>query len=420
MGRMVLIVDDEDRENEGDLAVAAQFATPEAINFMAAHGRGLVCMPMLGERLDALQIPLMVTRDSYSQSTAFTVSVDARDGVSTGISAYDRYLTVRALIEPTTSPDDIVRPGHLFPLRYAEGGVLRRPGHTEASVDLSKMAGLYPSAVICEVMNDDGSMARLGDLVKFATEHKIKMFSVAQLVEYRRQNENLVRRVASATIPTAYGEFECIAFESMVTQQHHLALIKGDLTGDPPPLVRMHSECLTGDVFGSMRCDCGEQLDKAIQMIGEEGRGVVVYMRHHEGRGIGIVNKLRAYRLQEEEGMDTVEANLHLGFPPDPRDYGIGAQILVDLGLRKLRLLTNNPSKRAGIQGFGLEVVDRVPVVTNPNDLNRKYLETKQEKMGHLLDLEPVELASGDRPNGDVTRTNGNLEPGRRAVTVED
>jgi len=402
MGRMVLIVDDEDRENEGDLAVAAQFATPEVINFMAAHGRGLICMPMLGERLDELQIPLMVARNGPTQSTAFTVSVDARRGVSTGISAYDRYLTVQALIDPKSTPDDIVRPGHLFPLRYAEGGVLRRAGHTEASLDLAHMAGLIPSAVICEVMNADGTMARLPDLLSFAGEHKINIFTVAQLVEYRRRTENLVSRVAEANVPTEFGEFSCIAFESVVTRQHHLALVKGDLTGGPPPLVRMHSECLTGDVFGSQRCDCGDQLKKSLQMIGEEGRGVVVYMRHHEGRGIGIVNKLRAYRLQEDEGLDTVEANLHLGFPPDPRDYGIGAQILVDLGLRKIRLLTNNPSKRAGIHGFGLEVVDRVPLVTRPNETNRKYLETKQTKMGHLLDLD-----SG-------------RDAGRQAVTVDD
>jgi 3,4-dihydroxy 2-butanone 4-phosphate synthase/GTP cyclohydrolase II len=267
-------------------------------------------------------------------------------------------------------------------------------------------------------MNDDGSMARLGDLVKFAKEYAIKIFSVAQLVEYRRQNENLVRRVANAHVPTEFGDFECIAFESVVTHQHHLALIKGDLSGDPPPLVRMHSECLTGDVFGSLRCDCGEQLKRALQLIGEEGRGVVVYMRHHEGRGIGIVNKLRAYRLQDEEGLDTVDANLHLGFPPDRRDYGIGAQILVDLGLRKVRFLTNNPGKRAGIHGFGLEVVEQVPLVIRPNDSNRKYLETKQQKMGHLLDLDPVSLASGDVASGDTA--NGELETGRRAVTVED
>jgi 3,4-dihydroxy 2-butanone 4-phosphate synthase/GTP cyclohydrolase II len=357
------------------------------INFMAVNGRGLICMPMLGERLDELQIPLMVARNGPTQSTAFTVSVDARRGISTGISAYDRYLTVQALIDPKSTPDDIVRPGHLFPLRYAQGGVLRRAGHTEASLDLAKMAGLVPAAVICEVMNADGTMARLPDLLAVAKEHGIKIFTVAQLVEYRRRTENLVSRVADAIVPTEFGEFSCIAFESVVTKQHHLALIKGNLTEGPPPLVRMHSECLTGDVFGSQRCDCGDQLKKSLQMIGEEGRGVVVYMRHHEGRGIGIVNKLRAYKLQEE-GKDTVEANVELGFPPDPRDYGIGAQILVDLGLRKIRLLTNNPSKRAGIHGFGLEVVDRVPLVTRTTDSNRKYLETKQAKMGHLLDLE--------------------------------
>ena len=402
MGRMVLIVDDEDRENEGDLAIAAQFATPEVINFMASHGRGLICMPMLGDRLDQLQIPLMVARNGPTQSTAFTVSVDARRGVTTGISAYDRYLTVQALIDPNSTPDDIVRPGHLFPLRYAEGGVLRRAGHTEASLDLAKLAGLVPSSVICEVMNADGTMARLPDLLAFAREHRINIFTVAQLVEYRRRTENLVSRVAEATVPTEFGEFTCIAFESMVTKQHHLALVKGDLTSGPPPLVRMHSECLTGDVFGSQRCDCGDQLKKALQMIGEDGRGVVVYMRHHEGRGIGIVNKLRAYRLQEEEGLDTVEANLHLGFPPDPRDYGIGAQILVDLGLRKIRLLTNNPSKRAGIHGFGLEVVDRVPLMARPTESNRKYLETKQAKMGHLLDLDSGRGA------------------GRHAMTIDD
>jgi 3,4-dihydroxy 2-butanone 4-phosphate synthase/GTP cyclohydrolase II len=401
-GRMVLIVDDEDRENEGDLAVAAQFATSDVINFMAVHGRGLICMPMLGDRLDQLQIPLMVARNGPSQETAFTVSVDARKGVSTGISAHDRYLTVQALIDPNSTPEDIVRPGHLFPLRYAEGGVLRRAGHTEASLDLAKMANLFPAAVICEVMNEDGTMARLPDLLRFAKARGINIFTVAQLVEYRRRTENLVQRVAEAKVPTEFGEFTCVAFESVVTHQHHLAMVKGDLSGDPAPLVRMHSECLTGDVFGSRRCDCGDQLKKALQMIGEEGRGVVVYMRHHEGRGIGIVNKLRAYRLQEEEGLDTVEANLHLGFPPDPRDYGIGAQILVDLGLRKIRLLTNNPSKRAGIHGFGLEVVDRVPLVAHPTDSNRKYLETKQSKMGHILDLE-----SG-------------RETGRRPVTVED
>ncbi|MDP8923869.1 MAG: bifunctional 3,4-dihydroxy-2-butanone-4-phosphate synthase/GTP cyclohydrolase II [Chloroflexota bacterium] len=385
-GKLVLILDDEDRENEGDLAIAAEHATPEAINFMAAHGRGLICMPMLGQRLDELQIPLMVPRNNVSQATAFTIPVDAREGATTGISAYDRYLTVKTLIDPNARPEDLVQPGHLFPLRYAEGGVLRRAGHTEASVDLAKLAGLYPAAVICEVMNDDGTMARLPDLLKFAAIHGIKVFTIAQLVEHRRRNENLVRRVAEAVIPTDYGEFTCIAYESVVTHQYHLAMVKGHLSGDPPPLVRMHSECLTGDIFGSRRCDCGDQLHASLRMIGEEGRGVLVYMRHHEGRGIGIVNKLQAYRLQDEEGMDTVEANVHLGFPPDLRDYGIGAQILVDLGLRDIRLLTNNPAKRAGIHGFGLEVVERVPIAAKPTDANRKYLEAKRAKMGHLLD----------------------------------
>jgi 3,4-dihydroxy 2-butanone 4-phosphate synthase/GTP cyclohydrolase II len=387
-GRMVLIVDDEDRENEGDLAIAAEHATPEVINFMAAHGRGLICMPMLGKRLDELQIPLMVVRNVPTQATAFTVSVDAREGITTGISAYDRCLTVRALIDPTTTPDDVVRPGHLFPLRYAEGGVLRRAGHTEASVDLARLAGLYPAAVICEVMDDNGQMARLEELVRFADRHAIKVITVAQLVEYRRRTENLVQRVAEAEIPTEFGDFTCYAYESVVTNQYHLALVKGDLRMGPPPLVRMHSECLTGDVFGSRRCDCGDQLQMALRMIGDEGRGAVVYLRHHEGRGIGIVNKLRAYKLQEEEGLDTVEANLHLGFPPDPRDYGIGAQILVDLGLQRVRLLTNNPGKRAGLHGFGLEIIERVPLVAGANETNRGYLETKQSKMGHLLDMD--------------------------------
>ena len=387
-GKTVLIVDDEDRENEGDLAVAAEHATPEVINFMAAHGRGLICMPMLVKRLDELQLPLMVVRNVPSQATAFTISVDAKQGVSTGISAHDRYLTVKALIDPATTPDDLVRPGHLFPLRYAEGGVLRRAGHTEASVDLARLAGLYPAAVICEVMAENGSMARLEELLRFAKRHDIKIITVAQLVEYRRRTENLVQRVAEAVIPTDFGEFTCYAYESVVTNQYHLALIKGELRSGPPPLVRMHSECLTGDVFGSRRCDCGDQLKMALKMIGEEGRGVVVYLRHHEGRGIGIVNKLRAYKLQEEEGLDTVDANLHLGFPPDPRDYGIGAQILLDLGLQKIRLLTNNPGKRAGLHGFGLEIVERVPLMAGANETNRRYLEAKQAKMGHLLELE--------------------------------
>ena len=387
-GKMVVIVDDEDRENEGDLAIAAQHVTPEAVNFMATHGRGLICVPMLGKRLDELHLPLMVVRNVPSQSTAFTVSCDVKHGVTTGISAHDRYLTVKALIDPKTTPDDLVRPGHIFPLRYAEGGVLRRAGHTEASVDLARLAGLYPAAVICEVLKEEGSMARRDDLIRFAKRHGLKIFTVAQLIEYRRRTETLVQRVAEAVIPTEHGEFTCYAYESVVTNQHHLALVKGDVRTGPPPLVRMHSECLTGDVFGSRRCDCGDQLNVALKMIGEEGRGVVVYMRHQEGRGIGIVNKLRAYKLQDEENLDTVEANIHLGFPPDMRDYGTGAQILVDLGLNKIRLLTNNPSKRVGIHGFGLEVVERVPLIITPNDTNRSYLETKERKMGHILELD--------------------------------
>ncbi len=389
VGKMVLIVDDEDRENEGDLAIAAEHVTAGAINFMATHGRGLICMPMLGKRLDELQIPLMVIRNVPNQATAFTVPVDAQRGVTTGISAHDRYLTVKTLIDPTSTPEDLVRPGHLFPLRYAEGGVLRRAGHTEASVDLARLAGLYPASVICEVLNDDGTMARRSDLIRFAERHGVNIFTVAQLVEYRRRTENLVQCVAEAAVPTDHGEFTCYAYESVVTNQHHLALVKGDLRSGDPPLVRMHSECLTGDVFRSRRCDCGDQLEMALEQIGAAGRGVIVYMRSHEGRGIGIVNKLRAYKLQEDEGLDTVEANIHLGFPPDSRDYGIGAQILVDLGLEKIRLLTNNPSKRAGLQGFGLEVVERVPLVARSNDSNRNYLQTKQAKMGHLLGPNP-------------------------------
>lgn len=385
-GRFVIIVDDEDRENEGDLAIAAESCTADAINFMARHGCGLICMPIVGQRLDELQIPLMVSRNAPSKVTAFTVSVDARDGVTTGISAEDRARTVQAMIDPNCTPEDLARPGHMFPLRYADGGVLRRTGHTEASVDLAKLASLYPATVICEVMNENGTMARVPQLAKFARRHHIKMVSVAQLVEYRRKTETLVQRVAEATLPTDFGEFVCYAYESLVTADHHLALVKGDLRAGPAPLVRMHSECLTGDVFGSLRCDCGEQLKLAMQRIDEEGSGVIVYMRAHEGRGIGLVNKLRAYTLQDE-GLDTVEANVHLGFPPDLRDYGIGAQILVHLGLREIRLLTNNPSKRAGLQGFGLEVVERVPLIAPPNERNERYLKTKQDKLGHLLEV---------------------------------
>ncbi len=384
-GKFVLIVDDDDRENEGDLAIAAEHVTPAAINFLAMHARGLVCIAMTGQRLDELQIPLMVGRSASGQGAAFTVSVDAKRNVTTGISAYDRAATVAALLDPATRPEDLVRPGHLFPLRYAEGGVLRRAGHTEASVDLAKLAGLYPAAVICEVMNDDGSMARLPELEAFAQKHGIKMISVAQLVEYRRRTEKSVLRVAEAAMPTEFGDFMVYAYESTVTHDHHLALVKGDVLGDPPPLVRMHSECLTGDVFGSRRCECGEHLRKSIEMIGREGRGVVVYMRHHDGRGIGLVKKLRSYKLQDE-GSAEQESNVHLGFPPDPRDYGIGAQILADLGIGQLRLITNNPEKRAGLQGFGLEVVESVPLPSGRNDESHVPASTRRQ-LKHLLEV---------------------------------
>ena len=385
-GKFVIIVDDEDRENEGDLALAAEHVTPEAINFMAKYGRGLICVPIIGRRLDELEIPMMVTANTSSYGTAFTVAVDARRGVSTGISAADRAETVRALIDPNTKATDLLRPGHLFPLRYAEGGVLRRTGQTEASVDLAKLAGLYPAAVICEIMNEDGTMARLPELEEFSREHDVRVISVASLIEYRKRTERLVQKTAQTTIPTPYGEWDLHVYQSLVDDKQHLALVQGDIRGDPPPLVRAHSECLTGDVFGSQRCDCGVQLRLAMDIIQQEGRGVVLYMRQ-EGRGIGLVNKIRAYSLQDA-GLDTVEANEHLGFPPDPRDYGLGAQILLDLGVQKMRLLTNNPAKRVGIEAFGLEAVERIPLITEPTDRNREYLKVKQTKLGHLLGLE--------------------------------
>jgi 3,4-dihydroxy 2-butanone 4-phosphate synthase / GTP cyclohydrolase II len=385
-GNFVIIVDDEDRENEGDLAIAAEHVSPDAINFMAKYGRGLICVPIVGQRLEDLEVPMMVESNTSSYGTAFTVAVDARKGVSTGISAADRAATVRALIDPSTQPAGLSRPGHVFPLRYAEGGVLRRTGQTEASVDLAKLAGLYPAAVIGEIMNDDGTMARLPQLETFAEEHDIKVISVAALVEYRRRTERLIRKIAQTVLPTEYGDWALHIYESLVDDKHHVALVQGDITGEPPPLVRAHSECLTGDVFGSMRCDCGVQLHQAMKMIQDEGRGVVIYMRQ-EGRGIGLVNKIRAYQLQDA-GMDTVEANEHLGFPPDPRDYGLGAQILVDLGITRMRLLTNNPAKRVGLEAFGLEAVERIPLITEPNDSNRNYLRVKQTKLGHLLGLD--------------------------------
>jgi 3,4-dihydroxy 2-butanone 4-phosphate synthase/GTP cyclohydrolase II len=383
-GKFVIIVDDEDRENEGDLAIAAEKVTPEAINFMVKHARGLVCMPVKGERLDELEIPMMVSYNTSKFTTAFTVSIEAKHGVTTGISAKDRAETVKAVINPKTKPSDIARPGHIFPLRAKEGGVLVRAGHTEAIVDLAKMAGLYPAGVICEIMSEDGSMARLPELKEVAEKFGIKIVSIADLITYRRRHEKLVKRVAEAKLPTKYGEFEIIAYKSDMDPDQHVALVMGDIAGEEPVLVRVHSECLTGDVFGSLRCDCGEQLDHALRMIAEEKRGVLLYMRQ-EGRGIGIHNKISAYHLQDN-GMDTVEANISLGFPPDLRDYGIGAQILTDLNLHRIRLLTNNPKKVIGLEGYGLEVVETVPIVVKPNPYNERYLETKKNKMGHILD----------------------------------
>ena len=394
-GKFVIIVDDEDRENEGDLAIAAEAVTPESISYMATHGRGLICMPMMGERLDALNLPPMVAENTAHLETAFTVSVDYKRKTSTGISAHDRAATVLALIDPNTRPEDIARPGHLFPLRYAEGGVLVRAGQTEAIVDLTTMAGLYPAGVICEVMGDDGTMQRMPQLEEFSSKHDIKLISVAQIIDYRQQHESLVERVAETRLPTYYGEFTAIAFKSILDPDEHLALVKGNIETPEPVLVRMHSQCLTGDTFGSMRCDCGEQIASSLQLIAQEGRGIFVYMRQ-EGRGIGLHNKIRAYALQDN-GMDTVEANEELGFAPDLRWYGIGAQILVNLGVHDIRLLTNNPKKVVGLESYGLRLVERVPIIASPNEENRRYLETKREKLGHLLEM-PADGTEADAP----------------------
>jgi 3,4-dihydroxy 2-butanone 4-phosphate synthase / GTP cyclohydrolase II len=384
-GKFLIIVDDEDRENEGDLAIAATKVTPAAINFMAMHGRGLICLPIVGQRLDELGIPMMVGQNTSRFTTAFTVSVEAKHKVSTGISAADRAETVRTLIDPCSKPGDVVVPGHMFPLRAKEGGVLVRAGHTEAIVDLARMAGLYPAGVICEILNEDGSMARLPQLTVTAQKFGIKIISVADLIAYRLRHEKLVHRVAEAKLPTKYGEFKAIAYKSDVDPSEHLALIMGDLDTPEPVLVRVHSECATGDIFGSLRCDCGEQLALAMQTIAKEGRGALIYLRQ-EGRGIGFHNKIRAYALQDE-GLDTVEANISLGFAPDLRDYGVGAQIMTDLGIHEIRFLTNNPKKVISLEGHGLKVVETVPIIIPPNPHNRHYLETKQKKMGHRLDL---------------------------------
>ena len=384
-GKFIIIVDDEDRENEGDLALAAEKVTTEAINFMTKHGRGLICLPIIGKRLDELRIPLMAKENTSKFSTAFTVSIEARHRVSTGISAADRAETIKAVIDPDTEPEDIVQPGHMFPLRAREGGVLVRAGHTEAVVDLAKLAGLYPAGVICEILDEDGSMARLPQLEVMAEKFGIKIVSVADLITHRLRHEKLVHRVAETKLPTSYGEFTDIAYESDIEPDEHLALVMGNISTEEPVLVRVHSECVTGDVFGSLRCDCGEQVALAMQSIASEGRGVLLYMRQ-EGRGIGFHNKIRAYALQDK-GMDTVEANVCLGLAPDLRDYGVGAQILADLGLHQIRLLTNNPKKVIGLEGYGLKVVETVPIIIPPNPYNRYYLETKRKKLGHLLEM---------------------------------
>jgi 3,4-dihydroxy 2-butanone 4-phosphate synthase/GTP cyclohydrolase II len=382
-GRMIVVCDGEDRENEGDLVMAAQFATPEAVNFMATHGRGLICLALTAERCEQLGLKLMAAKNEAPLETAFTVTIEAASGVSTGISADDRARTIQVAIDPHATPDDLVMPGHMFPLRAKDGGVLERTGHTEASVDFARLAGLIPAGVICEIMNDDGTMARVPDLAAYCERHGLKMVTVAELIAYRRRTEKLVERVVSTALPTGFGDFTAVGYRSLVDDKHHVAMVKGDVSGREDVLVRVHSECLTGDVFHSLRCDCGEQLEAALAMIEREGHGVLLYLSQ-EGRGIGLLNKLRAYKLQEE-GLDTVDANLKLGLPADLRDYGIGAQILGDLGLTSIRILTNNPKKIVGLEGYGLSVTEQVPIRSVPNPHNEEYLRAKRDKLGHAL-----------------------------------
>jgi len=423
-GKMVVVCDDEDRENEGDLTLAAQFATPEAINFMAKEGRGLICLALTPDRCDELGLDLMAAKNESPFETAFTVSIEAREGVTTGISAHDRAHTVQVAIDPKSRPRDVVQPGHVFPLKAKRGGVLERVGQTEAAVDLARLAGLNPAGVICEIMNDDGTMARVDDLVDYCTRHGLKMITVADLVAYRRRHDKLVERVVSTGLPTAFGDFEVVGYRSLVDDKHHVAMVKGDIAGAEDVLVRVHSECLTGDVFHSLRCDCGEQLESALAMIEEAGRGVLLYLSQ-EGRGIGLLNKLRAYKLQEE-GLDTVDANLKLGLPADLRDYGIGAQILVDLGLSSIRILTNNPKKIIGLEGYGLSVTGQVPIQPTPNPHNEAYLRAKRDRMGHTLHHQGLPLDEEmlldeqradrpkRRPEGDDDDQNAGLDAPRR------
>jgi len=385
-GKLIIIVDDKDRENEGDLMVAAEKVTPEIINFMTKNGRGLICLPLTKKRLKELDLPLMVADNTAPFKTAFTVSIDAKEGVTTGISAYDRAKTILTAIDSKTKAEDLNRPGHIFPLQAKDGGVLERAGQTEAALDIARLAGLGPAGVICEIMNEDGTMARMPQLEKFSQVHNIPILTIADLIKYRMKHERLVRKVEEAELPTKFGQFKVMVFEDTIHKEHHLALVKGEIKKDEPTLVRAHSQCLTGDTFGSIRCDCGEQLHRAMQMIEKEGKGVILYILNHEGRGIGLTNKIKAYAIQDQ-GADTVEANQKLGFKPDQRDYGIGAQILVALGVNKIRLLTNNPRKFVGLAGYGLEIIERVAIEIPPNKDNIKYLKTKKEKMGHILEM---------------------------------